>query len=91
MTEQITLDTILPHDTEVVFNWNHRKELKKNEYFLTWGWNSGYGRQGMTVREVIEHRIKTGMGGDINDMVFENIRFVTYEQYKAIVSATSPY
>jgi len=84
MKQAITLDSILPINTEVFFNW--RYSYKIND---TWGWNSGYGKKGMSVREVIEQRIKTGMGGDIKEMEFENIRFVSYNEYRNIVSATA--
>lgn len=83
---KITLESILPNDTEVVFNWRYKRQVKENDF---WGWNSGYGRKGMSVADVIRKRCETGFGGKIENYEFDNIRFVTNDQYDAIVRATS--
>lgn len=83
MKQQITLDTILPYDTEVVFSWKWKTDNDDDG----WGWNSDYGRKGESVRDVVNRRMSTG----VDDKVIANIRFVTYERYKDIVSATSPF
>lgn len=84
--DKITLDSTLGWDTEVVFNWRYKEQVKANDF---WGWNSGYGRKGMTVREVIEHRIATGFRGEFDQYEFKNIRYFSPKQYDALVRATS--
>ena len=82
MKQEITLDTILPIDTEVVFSWRY-----KTDNHDAWGWNSDYGKKGQSVREIVNQRMSTG----VDDKVIANIRFVSFEEYQAIVSATSPF
>ena len=86
MDKKITLDSILPYNTEVVFEWRYKEQVKSNDF---WGWNSGYGLEGMSVRDVISKRCATGFGGKIEDYEFQAIRFFGYDQYRELLQATS--
>lgn len=86
MDKKITLDTILPRDTEVVFEWRYKSQVKEDDF---WGWNSGYGFKGMSVEDVIKERVKRGFRGDYDQCEFRAIRFFGYKEYESLVRATS--